>query len=266
MFGGLAAIPSLMKGQQISKPVAAMGSMMASRNQKPARAFGLGGIPMSAMDLQGYNIPSAEAGGAYKVKKYMKGGLTAAQSKHMDRNNDGSITGADFKLMEHGGMQGEPPAWLKKIMSLIKGEKGAKESMAAGAMKVLKNEGESMPSGIEPSQVRDLEQEEFEQNEIERESRRDERMEDKKVRLLNKAMTLAAKEHFGTPGPDTQAFDRVDYSDPEVQAKVPKELVQEQFERLWNRSERIRKMLFKSPETQEEFDDISTGGIPGMRR
>lgn len=36
------------------------------------------------------------------VKKYKKGGLTGNQHK-LDKNKDGKITGADFKMMKRGG-------------------------------------------------------------------------------------------------------------------------------------------------------------------
>jgi len=36
------------------------------------------------------------------VKKYKKGGLTGNQHK-LDKNKDGKITGADFKMMKKGG-------------------------------------------------------------------------------------------------------------------------------------------------------------------
>lgn len=193
-------------------------------------------------------VPVAAGGGAYKVNKYMKGGLSKAQSKHMDRNNDGSITGADFKLMEHGGVHGDPPNILQKLVEMLKGGKPFRKEMQG------------------------LENEAFMDQEAIKQQKYDERFGEggtREERLRDKAMQRAIKDHYGVSGDATQTISSKQImNNPEEYSElldgIPDEVYQKHFGKLWDRSEFFRKLFFKSPEESEQ--GLSQEAIEAMGR
>jgi len=68
-----------------------------------------------------------KAGGSKKIKMAKKG-LSAKQSRVMDKNNDGKISGADFKLMQNGGkMMAKGMDMMNKVMMKYGGKKKKKK-------------------------------------------------------------------------------------------------------------------------------------------
>jgi hypothetical protein len=193
-------------------------------------------------------VPVAAGGGAYKVNKYMKGGLSKAQSKHMDRNNDGSITAADFKLMEHGGVHGDPPNILQKLVEMIKGNKPFRKEMQG------------------------LENEAFEEQAAREAQRYEDRFGEggtREQRLREKALQRSIKDFYGVSSDPTQTVSsKVIMNNPEefseMLDKIPDEVYQKHFGKLWDRSEFFRKLFFKSPEESEE--GLSQEAIDAMGR
>tara|TARA_R100000234_G_C4998295_1_gene179088 strand:- start:897 stop:1811 length:915 start_codon:yes stop_codon:yes gene_type:complete len=181
-------------------------------------------------------VPVAAGGGAYKVNKYRKGGLSPAQSKHMDRNNDGSITAADFKLMEHGGVHGDPPGILQKLVEMIKGGRPFRKEMQG------------------------LENEAFEEQAAREAQRYEDRFGEggtREERLRDKALQRSIKDFYGVSSDPTQTISsREIMKNPEEYSemldKIPDEVYQKHFGKLWDRSEFFRKLFFKSPERSEQ--------------
>jgi len=193
----------------------------------------------------GYNpVPVAAGGGAYNIKK-----------------------------ADEGVIASDPPEWLKKLMSLVKGpgtergsQVGAMETLGGGVgVKALKQ------GDLTPEQVQVLEQQLFEETEIEKEEKQALKDIEKESDLRAKAWELGSKDFFGTPGPEMSALERVDYSDPAITEGLSDEekeqhmqAVQKQFERLWNRWQSMKKLFHKTPEISEQ--GLSQEAIEAMGR
>tara|TARA_R110000787_G_C13212713_1_gene425330 strand:+ start:125 stop:502 length:378 start_codon:yes stop_codon:yes gene_type:complete len=97
---------------------------------------GSGKKPTKEMLKQERKINTNKMGGKRKLMK--KGGLKGGQVK-LDKNKDGVLSGADFKMMKKGG--------VKKKKKTMYG-KGGKKKMMGGGMKNMYESGGFLESKI----------------------------------------------------------------------------------------------------------------------
>ena len=194
----------------------------------------------------------AEMGGKYKVMKKGGKGKTpfGMLSVKAGIDNNPNATQADriagatnqaaygtYKKMEHGGMHDDPPNILQRLVQFFKEGRPFRKEM------------------------QDLEDEAF----MDAESRREQRYEERfgpggtrEQRLREKAMNRAINEFYGqSSDPSNPGYistkeimnNPEEYS--EMLDKIPDEVYQKHFGRLWDRSEFFRKLFFKSPDESE---------------